>query len=109
SESIPSGGTTKRGDEFRSGRACSLKTKERFRMHCLSCPTTKLRHPAGDVRTQWSSRKRCASSGLSVAPGWAVWVSFCLGSFRSELATDSQRDACGHLASSWERLLDCER
>ena len=35
----------------------------------LPCPTMKLRHPAGDIRTQWSSRKRCASSGLSVAPG----------------------------------------
>jgi hypothetical protein len=36
--------------------------------------TMKLRHPAGDIRTQWSSRKRCASSGLSVAPGWAALV-----------------------------------
>ena len=43
---------------------------------CLSCRTMKLRHPAGDVRTQWSSRKRCASSGLSVAPGWAALDSF---------------------------------
>jgi hypothetical protein len=37
--------------------------------------TMKLRHPAGNTRTHWSSRKRCASSGLSVAPGWAALVS----------------------------------
>ena len=42
--------------------------------HLLPCPTMKLRHPAGDIRTQWSSRKGCAPSGLSVAPGWAVFL-----------------------------------
>ena len=46
-----------------------LRADQDLQVLDLSCPTTKLRHPAGDVPTQWSSRKRCASSGLSVAPG----------------------------------------
>ena len=39
----------------------------------LPCPTMKLRHSACDDRKRKSSRKRCASSGLPVAPGSAVW------------------------------------
>ena len=47
---------------------CSHAFRDSVLVRCL-CPTMKLRHPAGDIRTQWSSRKRCVSSGLSVAPG----------------------------------------